>query len=41
MLISKKIGKCHQATFLALPITMELTVVGTSHSDLAPHANDC
>jgi len=36
-----KIGKRHQATFLALPITMELTVVGTPHSDLALHANDC
>jgi hypothetical protein len=40
MLMSKEIGKCHQATFLALPITKELTVVGTPHSDLALHANN-
>jgi hypothetical protein len=38
-LMNKKVGKCHQATFLSLPITAELTVVGTPHSALAPHAN--
>jgi hypothetical protein len=26
----------HRATFLALPIPTELTVVGTPHSDLQP-----
>jgi hypothetical protein len=37
----KKIGKCHQATFIALPVTKELTVVGTPHTALAPQASSC
>jgi hypothetical protein len=37
----KKIGKCHQATILALPITIEVTAIGTPHSSLAPHAKYC
>jgi hypothetical protein len=37
----KEKGKCHQETFLALPITTELTAVGTLHSALAPHVNCC
>jgi len=37
----KKKGHCHQATFLALPITIEMTAVGTPHSSLAPHAKYC
>jgi hypothetical protein len=40
MLLSKKIEKCQQATFLSLPKTTEL-VVGTSDSSSAPHANYC
>jgi hypothetical protein len=41
MIKKRKIGNCHQATFLALPVTIELTVVGTPHSALAPHVSYC
>jgi len=41
MLMNKKIGKCHQATFIALPVTKELTVVGTPHTALAPQVSNC
>jgi hypothetical protein len=31
----------HQSTFLAVPATIQLIVVGTPHSTLALHANYC
>ena len=37
--LQKKGEAKHQATFLAVPVTIELMVVGTLHCVLAPHAN--
>ena len=34
---TKRLGNYQQATFLALPVTTELTAVGTPYSALAPH----
>jgi hypothetical protein len=38
MLMNEEVEKCHQATFVALPITLEMTV-GTLHSALTTHAD--
>jgi len=38
---TKRLRNYHQATFLALPVTTELTVVGTLHSALTPHVIYC
>jgi hypothetical protein len=41
MYIKKELGNFNQASFLALPATVEMRGVGTTHTALAPHASYC
>jgi len=40
MLMKKELGKCQQASFLALPIAVEMRGVGTPHRALASPASN-
>jgi len=40
MLMNKEVVKCHQATFVVLTITLEMTA-GTLRSAVATHADYC
>ena len=39
--VNKKVGKCHQARFLSLPVIIGLIMAYILHSTLAPHAKQC